>query len=117
MIDFGLYLRQLRKEKKESLQTLSEKIGVGVSFLSALENGKKTIPVEYGDKLTKVLNLTNEQSMELKNAIDYTNRKISIDLDNLNLEQQEVSLAFARTINQATSKKLEELRKLLDSKE
>lgn len=117
MIDFGLYLRQLRKEKNESLLSLSEKLGVGVPFLSALENGKKTIPLDYGDKLTDVLNLTKEESINLKNSIDYSNRKIQINLDNLNSEQQEVSLAFARTINQASQKKLEELRKLLEKED
>ena len=115
MIEFGLYLRQLRKEKGESLGTLSKKLGVGVPFLSLLENGKKIIPTEYGDKLTEVLSLTPEQSIELKNSIDYTNKRISIDLENMSDTQQEVSLAFARTINTASQQKLEELRKLLES--
>ena len=115
MIEFGLYLRQLRQEKGESLGTLSKKLGVGVPFLSLLENGKKIIPIEYGDKLTEVLNLTPEQSRELKNSIDYTNKRISIDLENMTDAQQEVSIAFARTINSASQKKLEELRKLLES--
>lgn len=115
MIEFGIYLRQLRKEKKVSLQYLSDNLGVGVPFLSLIENGKKLVPVEYGDKLTEILNLTKEQSIELKNSIDYSNKRISLDLENMTEDQQAISIAFARTINTASQKKLEELRKLLES--
>lgn len=97
------------------MQSLASKLGVGVTFLSMLETGKKMIPVDYGDKLTEILNLSNEESVELKNSIDYSNKKISINLQDMTDTQQEVSIAFARTINTASQKKLEELRKLLES--
>ena len=115
MIEFGTLLRQFRNERGESLGTLSKKLGVGVSFLSLLENGKKIIPIEYGDKLTEVLGLNLDDSIKLKNSIDYTNRRISIDLDKMSDAQQEVSLTFARTINTASDKKLEEILKVLES--
>lgn len=115
MILFGFYLRQLRKEHNVSLQTLAQKLDVSVPFLSLIENNKKTVPINYGDKLTEIFNLNPEQSKELKNSIDYTNKKISIDLQDMNDAQQEVTLAFARTINTASQKKLEELRKILES--
>ena len=115
MVEFGIYLRQLRKEKKISLQYISDNLGVGVPFLSLIENGKKLVPVEYGDKLTEILNLTEEESKELKNSIDYSNKRISLDLEKMSEQQQEVSIAFARTINTASQKKLEELRRLLES--
>lgn len=115
MIEFGMLLRKLRKENGESLQSLATKLDVGVPFLSLIENGKKLVPVEYGDKLIKIFNLNQETAIELRNSIDYSNKKISIDLGNMNDLQQEVSITFARTINNASQKKLEELRKLLES--
>lgn len=114
MIEFGLYLRKLRKEKGESMQSLASKLEIGVPFLSLIENGKKLVPIEYGDKLTDILKLTPEESKELKNSIDYSNKRISIDLQHMSDTQQEVSIAFARTINEASEEKLLELRKVLE---
>ena len=37
----GNFLRKLRFEKGEVLKDMAEKLGVTVSFLSAVENGKK----------------------------------------------------------------------------
>lgn len=116
MKEFGLYLRQLRKKYKYSLQDLSEKLGVGVPFLSLLENGKKLVPVDYADKLAEIMNLSDEEVLELKNSIDYSNKKIQIDMDNMTDEQKEVSIYFARSIQGASPELLEELRKLLEGK-
>ena len=115
MIEFGMLLRKLRKENGESLQSLATKLGVGVPFLSLIENGKKLVPVEYGDKLIKIFNLDPDSAIELRDSIDYSNKKISIDLEKMNELQKEVSITFARTINTASQKKLEELRKLLEN--
>ena len=115
MIEFGFYLRQLRKEKNVSLQTLADKLDVSITFLSLIENNRKAIPTNYGEKLTEIFNLSPLQSKELKNSIDYSNKKISIDLHDMNDAQQEVTLAFARTINTASQKKLDDLRKVLEN--
>lgn len=115
MIEFGFYLRQLRKEHNVSLQTLAEKLNVSVTFLSLIENNKKAVPTNYGDKLIEIFNLSPDQSKELRNSIDYSNKKISIDLQDMNDTQQEVTLAFARTINTASQKKLDDLRKVLEN--
>ena len=116
MKDFGLYLRELRKKNKYSLQDLSEKLGVGVPFLSLIENGKKLIPLDYANKLAEIMNLNEEEILELKNSIDYSNKKIQIDLDNMTDEQKEVSIFFARSIQDASPEMLEELRKILEGK-
>lgn len=115
MEDFGTLVRRLRYEKKVSFAELADKLGISITFLSLIENGKKQIPLEYGDKIAAIFSLDEKMTDELKNSIDYTNNKISIKLDELSEEQKEVSLAFARTINKASQKKLEELRKLLES--
>lgn len=115
MEEFGLLLRKLRLKNNESLNSLSKKLNVSITFLSLLENNKKQIPLEYGDKLTTIFDLSEQESNELKSSIDYTNKKISIDLSQLSTERQEISLSFARTINTASQKKLEELRKILET--
>lgn len=116
MKEFGLYLRELRKKYKYSLQDLSEQLGVGVPFLSLIENGKKLVPADYADKLTKIMSLNDDEILELKNSIDYSNKKIQIDLENMTDEQKEVSIYFARSIQGASPEMIDELRKILEGK-
>ena len=89
-------------------------MNVSISFLSALEVGTKTIPQDIAERVGDAYALTEEQINEMKNAIDISNGKIQISLEQLDTTQRDISLAFARTINSASQKKLEELRKLLE---
>lgn len=113
--EYGIYIRKLRKERGENLDTMAKKMGVSISFLSALEVGTKTIPQDIAERVGKVYELSLEQIKEIQNAIDLSNGKIQIQLEQMDDTQKDISLAFARTINTASQKKLEELRKLLES--
>lgn len=111
--EYGIFIRKIRKENNDTLATFANKLNVSVTFVSALENGNKTIPVSYVDRISDIYKLSEEQKIELANAIDKSNEKISIEIANMDENRTSVSLAFARTINTASQKKLEELRKLL----
>ena len=47
------------------------KLGISAAFLSAIEVGRKPIPVEYADKIKSKYNLTEEQEVELENSISF----------------------------------------------
>lgn len=115
MIDFGTCLKQFRKSRGESLLTLSNKLGVGVSFLSALESGKKVIPLEYGNKISDALNLTNEESIILKNSIDYSNNRVVFDLSLFNDDKKKFVIDFARLMENSNLD-VNEIKKILISK-
>lgn len=111
--DYGIYIRKIRKERNETLANMAIKMNVSISFLSALEVGKKTIPQDIPERISSVYDLSNEQLNEMKNAIDISNGKIQISLDNMNDDQKEVSLMFARKINSASKKQIKELNDVL----
>ena len=116
IVEFGLCLRELRKKYKMSLQDLSKELGCGVPFLSLIENGKKLVPQDYVEKITKIMNLSEDEVIKLKNAIDYSNKRVQIDLDELNEEQKKISINFARSISEATPDMINEIKKILDKK-
>ena len=74
------------------------------------------MPADYADKLTKIMSLNDDEILELKNSIDYSNKKIQIDLENMTDEQKEVSIYFARSIQGASPEMIDELRKILEGK-
>jgi DNA-binding Xre family transcriptional regulator len=65
-IIFGLKLKKLRTDKKLSLQELSAKSGISVSYLNEIENGKKYPKPDKINELAKALETTYDQLVSLK---------------------------------------------------
>jgi hypothetical protein len=65
-IIFGLKLKKLRTDKKLSLQELSAKSGVSVSYLNEIENGKKYPKPDKINELAKALETTYDSLVSLK---------------------------------------------------
>lgn len=65
-IIFGLKLKKLRTDKKFSLQELSDKSGISVSYLNEIENGKKYPKPDKITELAKALETTYDQLVSLK---------------------------------------------------
>lgn len=65
-IIFGLKLKKLRTDKKLSLQELSAKSGVSISYLNEIENGKKYPKPDKINELAKALDTTYDQLVSLK---------------------------------------------------
>ena len=89
------------------------KLGISAAFLSAIEVGRKPIPVEYADKIKSKYNLTEEQEVELENSIHETNERVQIELAAMNEAQKDISLMFARKIKTADEELLRKLKEAL----
>lgn len=111
MSKFGEVSRKIRGE--ESLRTMAKKLEISPAFLSAMEVGRKAVPMNYCQKIKEIYNITEEQEVELFNAICETNDHVDIELAKMNEAQKNVSLVFARRIENADPELLEKLRKAL----
>ena len=116
-VTFGKLMSEIRDSNNESLRTMAKRLNISAAFLSAIELGKKTIPLEYADKITEEYNLTKEFHDRIVDAISEANNKIKLGLEDLNDEQKDVALLFARKINNADPELLEKLRKALGEDE
>lgn len=117
MNEYGMFIRDLRKKKNETLLTMSQKLNVSIAFLSAMENGKKLIPNDYATKIKNAYELSEEEYERLEESIVLSNKKIEIDINSMDDLHKDVSISFARKINTASQKTLEELREILNRKE
>ena len=108
---FGKCVRKIRGA--ESLRTMATKLGMSPSFLSAMEVGRKKIPMEYCERIKEVYELTDEQATELFDAIVETNGHVDIEVAKMEEAQKNVSMVFARKIETADPEMVEKLRKVL----
>lgn len=67
--EFGKFCRKLRIDNDEHMVNMAEKLGVTSSYLSAVENGKRKVPEEWFNEISKHYTLTSSQIIELGNLI------------------------------------------------
>ncbi len=65
-IIFGIKIKKLRSDLRLSLQQLSKKSGISISYLNEIENGKKYPKTDKINELSKALNTSYDQLVSLK---------------------------------------------------
>ena len=55
---FAANVRKLRSKKKLSQKALADKIGISVSYVSMLERGQRSPPLETIEKMAKALGVS-----------------------------------------------------------
>ena len=78
---------------------MAKVVGVSLPFLSAVENGKKNVPADWFDKLSEHYNLTNNEQLELKEAIEESKTHLKIITNGAGNNQRKAALQFARSFD------------------
>lgn len=110
---FGKVLKEYRKLNNDTLKTLSEKLDISLPYLSSMEVGRRLVTLDVLLKIKEVYNLNEEQYNNLYMAMLDSNNKVDLELSKMNAAQKEVSMVFARKIENADSELIEKLRKVL----
>ena len=113
LTSLGRFLRKLRIDQGEILKDMAEKLNVTVSFLSAVENGKKRMPSNWNGKICQIYSLTEQQREEFTSAIAETEDAIEMNLVNVNMGRRELAVSFARRFNSIDDSQVEAIRKIL----
>ncbi|MBR3674248.1 MAG: helix-turn-helix transcriptional regulator [Clostridia bacterium] len=106
----GKYLRKLRIDKGEILKDMSDKLEVTVSFLSAVENGKKKMPSEWNQKICDLYKLDDIQKKDFSEAIATSEEKIEMNLKELSFGK-DFAVAFARELPKMNEKQINSIAK------
>ena len=65
-MEFGDYLREIRKKKNYKINFLAKMLGVSACYLSGIENGLRAAPsTKLLTKTAEVLNLSTKEKFEL----------------------------------------------------
>lgn len=111
--EFGKALRKLRIDNDELLKDMALKLEVTISYLSAVENGKREVPEQWIEVLSKQYSLKSNQKQELENLAYKSKKKISIDLNDVDDERKITALAFARRFDSFSDEEINQIYKIV----
>ncbi len=112
MTKLAYFLRSLRLEKGEILKDMATKLEVSSAFLSAVENGKKKMPIRLIEKLSMQYQLSAKEEAELSDAVLLSNNSVEINLENLSTPKKQLVLALAREIESFDNETIEQLNQI-----
>ena len=96
---FGKELRKLRIDKDETIHGMAKKLGISISYLSAIEAGSRNIPNGMVNKIIEKYHLNNERSEIMRQAEAESSKGIDIDLSTVTVEQRKLVFALSRKLN------------------
>lgn len=114
LTSIGKFLRKLRIDNGEILKNMADKLNVTVSFLSAVENGKKRMPTTWNQRICNMYNLNEQQRAEFTAAIAETEESLELNFQGVALGNRELAVSFARKFADFDSDQLEKIKKMLE---
>ena len=113
LTQLGKFLRKLRIDRSELLHDMAKKLDVALSFLSAVENGKKNMPSEWIIKLADLYALSDDQKKNLDTAVAESEKGIGVKFAGLSADERKLSVAFARKIKSLSASEQTQLERIL----
>ncbi len=114
---FGEFARILRIKHHEVMGDMAKKLDTSMSFLSAVENGKKNVPADWAQKIASLYHLTKTELSELKEAIEESKTQFKILAANAGSNQRKAALQFTRSFGNMDDETAIKILKLLTDKE
>ena len=96
---FGEFIRVHKNKNHEVMGDTAKLLNVSVPFLSAVENGKKNVPLDWVEKLSQHYNLTGQEHNALMEAIEESKTQYKIPASNAGAFQRRAAMQFARSFD------------------
>lgn len=117
LTEFGKTMRIIRLyNNAETMRDMADKLGVPGSYISAIERGKKPVPIELCDKIIDIYQLSDEWADKLKNSAEESMPHLKIDFRKLNMsiEDEKLLKRFIRNFNELSIEQKNAIREILD---
>lgn len=98
-LELGQKICALRKERKQTLETLAEAADIGLVYLGEIERGVKMPSLKTFIKLVNALDVSADEliGLETKSGRDYYAQKLSEQLQSLTQEETAAVLSILET--------------------
>ena len=113
LTSLGKFLRKLRIDRGEKLKDMADQLTVSSAFLSAVENGKKKMPVEWNQKIPSIYDLDDEQCETFLQAVAEAEDFIAMNFSEAAEQNRKLAVSFARKFNDFDEAQIEAIRKIL----
>ena len=122
MSNLSKFLRKLRIDNDEFLVDMAKTLEISSAHLSSIENGRKTVPADFSEKLKSNYNLTDEQTEELETYIAEANRQVLIDLESIQEKKNfpvyaKTAVKFAKELSKLDTSHLDQIQQILQQVE
>ena len=113
LTSFGKSLRKLRIDNDELLKDMACKLGVTVSYLSAVEIGRREVPDAWISIIAEEYNLDDKQVQELQNEAMMSKRTIKLQLYDLDEEHKRIVISFARRYRELNKEEIRQIQEIV----
>lgn len=112
--EIGKELRKLRIEHGVRLKDMADSIGMTSAFLSAIETGKKALPLIYVDKISAYFSLDESMAKRIQSLSIKSTTEVRINLENSSEDSRDLAAAFARRFQSLEHDEIEKIKTLLN---
>lgn len=96
LTQLGKFLRKIRIDRGELLKDMANNLGMSSSMLSSIENNNRKPPKDFVSRVESAYQLTAEQAEDLARATVESVDLVTIDMEHLSPDDQELAFSFAR---------------------
>lgn len=114
---FGEFVRILRIKHHQIMGDMAKVLNTSLPFLSAVENGKKNVPIEWIGTLTSYYNLSESEQSELTEAIEESKTQYKLNASGAGYNQRRAAMQFARSFDSMDDETALKIMELLSKKE
>ncbi len=114
---YGEFMRILRIKNHEVMGDTAKLLGVKLPFVSAVESGKRNVPVEWIEIITDKYSLTPDEQNELIRAVEESRTQIKIDMTAADVHQRQAAVLFQRSFEKLDAKTAKEIINLLSGED
>jgi len=114
LTEFGKEIRKLRIDLGITLFDMAQSTGISSAFLSAMENGKKSVPDDYVETLAQKYDFVNKAKSHFLRLADQTKKEVRINLAETNAASNELATIFARRFSELSDDQVERIKSILN---
>ncbi|MCI9240753.1 helix-turn-helix transcriptional regulator [Oscillibacter sp.] len=116
LTEFGKILRKLRIDRQELLRDMAKNLEVSSAYLSAVETGKRKIPIDWCSKISTLYKLDPDTIRELEWAYENSAQEIRIPLVGVPVQKKEAVISFAKALDGLNDKELKRIMEIVNGR-
>lgn len=116
LTEFGKEIRKLRIDLGITLFDMARATGVSSAFLSAMENGKKSVPDDYIDVLAEKFEYVKNAKNHFLRLADKSKKEVRINLTETKPSVNELATAFARNFSELSDEQIAKIHSIMNKK-
>lgn len=113
LTEYGKVLRKIRIDRNMLLKEMADSLEVTASYLSAVEHGKREIPLNWTSKISELYHLSMDERNLLEQAADQSRMSITLKLDGVNAKTNTLVNVFARKFENLNQKDIDKMMDIL----